>query len=100
MMGTKQREDPYEQALRQPRSRKLAIRAKCWDCEGQGADPGWQQRIRTCVVEDCPLWHVRPYQTSDTNTGGSPSKTTDYRPSTEQGIDSGVGVETAVGGAR
>ena len=54
--------NPYERALKNPNSRALAIRAKCWDCEGRGADPGWQQRVRTCVVEDCPLYHVRPYQ--------------------------------------
>jgi hypothetical protein len=54
--------NPYEQALEKPTWRALAIRAKCWDCEGQGVDPGWQDRVRNCVVDRCPLWHVRPYQ--------------------------------------
>jgi hypothetical protein len=64
-MATKKRGkglDPYQRAVQQPRSLALAIRAKCWDCEGQGADPGWQRRVRTCIVTDCPLWHVRPYR--------------------------------------
>ena len=38
----------YEQALLRPTSRALAIRAKCWDCEGQNADPGSQRCVRTC----------------------------------------------------
>ena len=38
--------NPYERALQQPRSLALAIRAKCWDCEGAGADRGWQNLSR------------------------------------------------------
>lgn len=53
---------PHEEALARPQSRVLAIRAKCWDCEGGDADPGWKQRVRDCVVPGCPLWHVRPYR--------------------------------------
>jgi hypothetical protein len=55
--------NPHQQALGFPTSLKLAIRAKCWDCEGGDADAGWQDRVRNCVVERCPLWHVRPYRT-------------------------------------
>jgi hypothetical protein len=54
--------NPYERALAHPKSMKYAIRAKCWYCEGEGKDPGWRRRIRHCVVDRCPLWHVRPYQ--------------------------------------
>ncbi len=53
---------PHEEALARPQSKALAIRAKCWDCEGGDADPGWKQRVRGCVVTGCPLWHVRPYR--------------------------------------
>jgi hypothetical protein len=52
--------DPHEEALARPTSRALAIRAKCWDCEGR--DRGWRQRVQACDVVACPLWHVRPYQ--------------------------------------
>ena len=52
--------NPLEKALASPGRHTLAIRAKCWDCEGR--EPGWQRRVRTCVVKDCPLYHVRPYQ--------------------------------------
>lgn len=62
MKRMRKRRTPYEEALAKPKSRALAIRAKCWDCEGGDGDPGWQKRVRTCVVEKCPLWHVRPYR--------------------------------------
>ena len=52
--------NPLEKALANPGSKTLAIRAKCWDCEGQEA--GWQRRVRACVVPGCGLYHVRPYQ--------------------------------------
>jgi len=53
---------PHEVALARPQSKAAAVRAKCWDCEGGDADPGWKQRVRDCVVAGCPLWHVRPYR--------------------------------------
>ena len=52
--------NPHDEAVAKPTSRALAIRAKCWDCEGR--DGGWRQRVRACGVTGCPLWHVRPYQ--------------------------------------
>lgn len=56
---------PAEVARENPKSKALAIWAKCWDCEGAGADPGWQRRVHSCVVTACPLWPVRPYQRED-----------------------------------
>ena len=58
---------PYDDALARPTSRVLAIRAKCWDCEGRGR--GWRQRVRECAVTTCPLWHVRPYQGGGSGVG-------------------------------
>ena len=115
--------DPYQRALRNPKSLMLAIRAKCWHCEGAGADSGWQRRIRTCAVRDCPLWHVRPYQEGAAQSGGDdpvsniapgacfrgdrPDPLGTYHPhgdrsgigpsraSHEQGMESGEGVEPA-----
>lgn len=60
-----ERLDPIEKARANPRSRSLAIRAKCWDCQGAGQDPGTLVRVRECPITACPLWNVRPYQTSD-----------------------------------
>jgi hypothetical protein len=61
-----ERLDPIEKARRNPKSRALAIVAKCWDCVGADADPGTRDRIRTCTSRaTCPLWPLRPYQTGD-----------------------------------
>lgn len=54
--------DPVAKAKANPKSRRLAIAAKCWDCQGGDADPGVIRRIRECGVTRCPLHHVRPYQ--------------------------------------
>jgi hypothetical protein len=54
--------DPIAKAAANPRNRKLAIAAKCWDCIGAGADPNPRGAIRECPSENCPLWPVRPYQ--------------------------------------
>jgi hypothetical protein len=41
---------------------RLAIEAKCFDCEGGGADPGWKEAIGNCGIVTCPLHSFRPYQ--------------------------------------
>jgi hypothetical protein len=52
--------NPLEQAAANPRSRKVAIKAKCWDCQGGDGDPGVFRRIRECPSSGCPLWPHRP----------------------------------------
>jgi hypothetical protein len=59
---TPERLDPIEKARRNPTSLRLAINAKCFDCEGGNSDPNVQRRIGTCASRECPLWTVRPYQ--------------------------------------
>lgn len=54
--------DPVERAKLHPKSRTLAINAKCWDCQGGDADPLPRRRIGQCECVDCPLHPVRPYQ--------------------------------------
>jgi hypothetical protein len=56
------RKNPLEKAAAKPTSLRLAITAKCYDCVGQDADPGWHGRIRDCLCPKCPLHPVRPYQ--------------------------------------
>lgn len=56
------RRDPIEKAASKPTSLRLACSAKCFDCVGRDADPGWRKRIGECSVTRCPLWPVRPYQ--------------------------------------
>lgn len=46
-------------------SRKAAIDAKCAHCMGCSVDsvePGYQEAIKHCRSEACPLWRFRPYQ--------------------------------------
>lgn len=54
--------DPIEKARNNPKSLRLAINAKCWDCVGAGSDPHPRKEIGNCVMTDCPLYPVRPYQ--------------------------------------
>jgi hypothetical protein len=58
--------DPLERARRNPRSLSLAVKARCWDCVGAGADPNPRGEIRDCRATACPLHPARPYQ----STGG------------------------------
>jgi hypothetical protein len=53
--------DPIERARANPASRSLAIKAKCFDCVGCGADPGWRWQVGNCTAV-CPLTPFRPYQ--------------------------------------
>lgn len=54
--------DPIERLATNPTSLRLAINAKCYDCQGQDADPNWQRRVGECGCTTCPLHAVRPYQ--------------------------------------
>lgn len=56
------RKDPIEKARENPKSLRLAINAKCYDCIGAGADPSPRKEIGQCPCQDCPLWPVRPFQ--------------------------------------
>lgn len=54
--------DPVSVALRRPGSRKFAIHAHCYECQGGNADPAPHWRIGNCEISRCPLWKFRPYQ--------------------------------------
>ena len=54
---------PGERLSQKPTSRKLAMEAMCWDCQGgEHADPGWKWAIGNCNCTTCPLHGFRPYQ--------------------------------------
>ena len=55
--------DPIEKAKNNPKSWRLAINAKCWDCQGGNKDPHPRWRIANCEIPDCSLYPLRPYQT-------------------------------------
>jgi hypothetical protein len=54
--------DPIAKGRARPKSLRLAVNAKCWDCQGGFADPNPRWRIGNCAVTRCPLYTVRPYQ--------------------------------------
>jgi hypothetical protein len=54
--------DPYQIAAADPKSLRKAVNAKCWDCQGGGADPNTRQAVGQCGITDCSLWPVRPWQ--------------------------------------
>ena len=58
-----ERLNPAERAKANPRSRSLAIRAYCWQCSGEDADPNVRWRVGNCEIPDCALWPHRPWQT-------------------------------------
>ena len=49
--------DPMEKAKQNPQSLRLAINAKCYDCTC-----GQRNEVKLCVMNDCPLWHLRPWK--------------------------------------
>ena len=51
------RKNPLEKHKSNPKSRALAINAKCWDCTC-----GQREEIRLCPMTDCPLYEFRPYK--------------------------------------
>lgn len=52
-----ERLDPVEKSMRNPKSLRLAINGKCWDCSGES-----RKEIKECHIKKCTLWAVRPYQ--------------------------------------
>lgn len=54
--------DPIERSNRNPTSLRYAINAKCFECQGFGADPAPSWRIGNCEIPRCPLYKVRPFQ--------------------------------------
>jgi len=60
--GKLKKRTPVERARSNPKSLRLAINGKCWDCQGGYADPNPQWRIGNCVCPDCSLYPVRPYR--------------------------------------
>lgn len=69
--------DPIEKARRNPKSLRLAVNAKCWDCIGAGHDPNPRGAIRECTILDCSLYPVRPYQRGDGGDSDGTAETED-----------------------
>lgn len=52
-------------ARQNPTSKRLAINARCAQCECGEADAGWRSRIKQCATNNCALRLFRPYQDKD-----------------------------------
>ena len=58
--------NPIQVAGKNPKSRKLAIFAQCWNCcGGQNTatkfDTEVRRSIKQCEISDCPLYQFRQY---------------------------------------
>lgn len=49
--------NPNEKAASKPKSLRLAINAKCWDCAGES-----RTEVTRCHIKTCSLWAIRPWQ--------------------------------------
>ena len=58
--GEKLCRDPMEKARKNPKSKRAAINAMCFDCVGGNSDGGWRNLVETCQIENCPLFLHRP----------------------------------------
>ena len=58
----KKRINPITKAAKNHNSFRLAINAKCFDCQGSDHDPCVNWRIANCECINCPLYPKRPHQ--------------------------------------
>ncbi len=53
-------------ANKNPKSKKLAVDAMCFQCHGgtetEMPDAGWRDQIRTCTSPKCAMYRHRPYR--------------------------------------
>lgn len=49
--------NPIDKSAANPKSLRLAINAKCWDCSNYQ-----REEVINCTVVSCPLHKVRPWQ--------------------------------------
>lgn len=54
--------NPIDKAKLKPKSLRYAINARCWQCQGEDADPGVRWRTGNCEIPSCALYPHRPYQ--------------------------------------
>ncbi len=57
-LGNAKRLNPIEKAKQNPRSLRLAINAKCYDCCCEQ-----RAEVKYCPVGNCSLHYLRPWQT-------------------------------------
>jgi hypothetical protein len=70
----KQRMSPVERAAANPKSLKLAIQARCFQCQdtGVGTPHITKSQVRDCAVTSCALWPHRGWQSVTTRNARDP----------------------------
>ena len=61
-LGECRQKNPVEKLADKPTSLRAAVNAKCFECNGEDADPCWKWRVGNCDIFGCGLWGVRPYR--------------------------------------
>lgn len=57
--------NPLQKSAKNPDSRALALKAKCFECVGgtlESSPENWRNEIRNCTSRICPLLNLRPYK--------------------------------------
>ena len=66
-MSKSKRFNPLQKAKANPKSLRAAVNGKCYECSRDQ-----YKEVTHCLVEECPLWPLRPWQANETtNTGGN-----------------------------
>ena len=60
--GEKIRKFTYLERAEKYPTRANRIAVKCWQCQGEYADPSVDWRIGNCELTDCGIWPDRPHQ--------------------------------------
>ena len=53
---------PIERSKQNPKSLRLAINAKCYDCiyDPYSGIGNWRMQVSSCTSVNCPLYPIRP----------------------------------------
>lgn len=65
-LGKLGRLSPFEKVKASPKSLRKAVTAFCYECMGGDGEQGARGHVRNCTAKQCPLYHVRPWQTQET----------------------------------
>ncbi len=57
-----ERLNPIQKSIKNPKSLRLAINAKCYECVGGEDGENQVKYIRECTSPKCPLFNIRPYR--------------------------------------
>ena len=74
--------NPMEKHLANPKSLRLAVNARCWDCSAEQ-----KLEVKLCPCTNCPLYSVRPYQKKNSNDPDEEILNEEINPDDEEEFD-------------